>query len=141
VFAICLTPWWLPAAYFRIQGFERSGRLYELIGVRAFRHLVPDGDLANRWRRYRQPAFRIITNRAYAAAFVERTKLSEKSHVALLFVGTVTSLFAWHIGWRVCSIYLGVANVLVHVYPVLLQRYTRGRILRVLARARRCHQA
>ena len=130
---ICLTPWWLPASYYRIKAFERSGRFYEWIGVRAFRHFVPDGDLANRWRRRRQPNFRIIPNRRLAAAFIERTELSEKSHLVVLLIGVASSCFAWRIGWTGWAVYLGVGNVLVNVYPVLLQRYTRARILRAFA--------
>jgi len=135
-FGICLTPWWLPAAYYRIRPFERSGRFYEWIGVRAFRYFIPDGDLANRWRRRRQPHFRIISNRKLAAAFIERTELSEKSHLVVLLVGVASSWFAWRIGWNGWATYLGVGNVVVNVYPVLLQRYTRARILRTFAARR-----
>jgi hypothetical protein len=128
VFLACLTPWWLPASYYAVRRFEQSGRLYEILGVRWFRNFVPDGDLANRWRRVR-----IVTNRHLAAAFVERTKLSEKSHLVLLLIGVATCIYAWQIGWRGWAIYLAVANILVHSYPILLQRYTRARLQRILA--------
>lgn len=132
-FLICLTPWWLPAAYYEVRRFERSGRLYELLGVRLFRRVVPDGDYANRWRRREQPSFRVISNRRLAAAFAERTKLSEKSHLVLLLIGMASSVFAWQIGWRGWAVYLAAGNVPVNVYPVFLQRYTRARIFRILA--------
>src|SRR5687768_15903720 len=51
---VCLASLWLPPSYFRIRSFERSGHVYEALGVRSFRWLVPDGDFANRWRRRRQ---------------------------------------------------------------------------------------
>ena len=127
---MCLAPWWLPSSYYRIRSFEQSGRFYEALGVRAFRYLVPDGDLANRWRR--QPAFRVIANRRFAAAFVRRTELSEKSHLVLLLMGALSTVFAWQIGWRGWALYLGGGNVLVNLYPVLLQRYTRARLRSVL---------
>lgn len=129
---LCLTPWWLPSSYYRIRSFEQSGRFYEALGVRAFRYLVPDGDLANRWRRRRQPTFRVIPNRRFAAAFVRRTELSEKSHLVLLLIGALSTAFAWQIGWRGWALYLGVGNVLVNLYPVLLQRYTRARLRSVV---------
>lgn len=132
---LCLTPWWLPASYYRVQPFERSGRLYERIGVRAFRGLVPDGDLANWWRRRRQPDFRIITNRKLIAAFAKRTELSEKSHLVVMLVGIASSAYAWRIGWRGWAIYLAIGNVAVNLYPILLQRYTRARIARIVERA------
>lgn len=130
-FIMCVTPWWLPSSYYRIRSFEQSGRLYEALGVRAFRCFVPDGDLANRWRR--QPTFRIIANRRFAAAFVRRTELSEKSHLVLLMMGALSTAFAWQIGWWGWAWYLGVGNVLVNLYPVFLQRYTRARLRSVVA--------
>lgn len=127
-FLVCLTAWWLPSSYYRIRSFEQSGRLYEALGVRLFRYFVPDGDLANRWRRRREPNFRIITNRRVAAAFMRRTEMSEKSHLVLLLMGFLSCAFALQLGWRGWAVYLGVGNVLVNLYPVLLQRYTRTRL-------------
>lgn len=131
--AVCLAPWWLPASYYRVRRFEANGRLYEILGVRIFRKLVPNGDWVNRWRRRRDAGFRVLSNRRSAAEFLSRTVMSEKSHLVPLFMGAGTSLFAWHIGWTGWAVYLGVANVLVHLYPILLQRYTRARIVRLLA--------
>jgi len=135
--AACLAIACLPSSYYRVFKFERTGRLYEALGVRLFRNLVPDGDLANRWRRRREPNFRVIRNRGLATAFVRRTELSERSHLVLLGMGVLSAAFALAIGWRGWAIYITVGNVLVHVYPVLLQRYTRSRIERISSRDRR----
>lgn len=128
--------WWLPSSYYRIRGFEQSGRLYELMGVRLFRWLVPDGDAANKLRRRQRPGFRIIRSRRYARALMRRTELSERSHLVMLVLGSVSAVFAWQIGWAGWAMYLGCGNVLVNLYPVLLQRYTRARLLRVVAPGR-----
>ena len=79
-FAVGVAVWWVPASYYQVRAFERSGRFYEALGVRHFRWLVADGDVANRWRRRHDPAFRIIRNRHYVRAFRHQTELSEKSH-------------------------------------------------------------
>jgi Glycosyl-4,4'-diaponeurosporenoate acyltransferase len=129
--AACVAVWWLPAAYYRVHGFERSGRVYELLGVRWFRHIVPDGDFANRWRRRREPGHRVISNRAGAQAFLIRYLASERSHLVLLLAGFATSAYAWRIGWNGWAWYLFAANVAANVYPILLQRYTRARITRL----------
>jgi hypothetical protein len=117
---MCLAPWWLPSSYYRIRSFEQSGRFYEALGVRAFRYLVPDGDLANRWRRRRQPTFRVIANRRFAAAFVRRTELSEKSYLVLLLMGALSTVFARQIGWRGWALYLGAGYVVVILFHFLL---------------------
>ncbi|HYH79762.1 MAG TPA: hypothetical protein VEX86_08185 [Longimicrobium sp.] len=116
------------ARYFSLRSFERSGRLYEALGVRMFRRVVPDGDLSNRLRRRKEQSFRIIHNRQQALAFVERTKASERSHLVLFIAGVVSVGYAAFIGWNGWGALLGVGNVLVNGYPVILQRYTRARI-------------
>ena len=124
----------LPDAYFRIRDFERSGRIYVALGVRWFRYLVPDGDLANRWRRRTQPGFRIVPNRRFAAAFVDRTRLSEKSHMILLVMGVLSAFYAARIGWNGWAAYIAIGNIPVNLYPMMLQRYTRARLERMLHR-------
>ena len=134
--ALSVAVWWVPASYYEVRACERSGRLYERLGVRYFRWCVPDGDAANRWRRRSDPAHRIIRNKHYAQAFLRRTELSEKSHLVMLVLGALSAAFAWTIGWSGWAIYLTVGNVLVNLYPILLQRYTRARLVAVLNRAR-----
>lgn len=136
-FAVGVAAWWVPASYYQVRAFERSGRVYERLGVRHFRWFVPDGDAANRWRRRRDPSFRIVRNRRYARAFRHRTVLSEKSHLVMLVMGGMSAAFGWGIGWVGWAVYLGAGNVLVNVYPVLLQRYTRARLVAVLSRGGR----
>jgi hypothetical protein len=131
--AVAILPWWLPALYYRPRAFEH-GRLYEWLGVRWFRKFVPNGDLVNLWRRRREPGFRIIPSRRVAADYFPRTIASEKSHLVLLLAGFGSSWFAWSIGWHGWAVYLGIANVLANLYPVLLQRYTRARLTRLLRR-------
>jgi hypothetical protein len=131
---LCIALWWLPQSYYRVYPFERSGRVYVALGVRHFRALVPDGDLAQRYRRRNQPEWRIIRNRSLAAAFVTRTQLSEKSHLVLLAVGFFSAAYAWHIGWQGWATYLGLGNVVTNIYPILLQRFTRSRLESILGK-------
>jgi hypothetical protein len=131
----CIALWWiLPAAYYRVHEFERSGRIYEALGVRLFRRFVPDGDLANRWERRSNPYYRVIRGRQHAADFLPRTKQSERGHVVLLALGIVSAMFAWRLGWNGWAVYLSLGNVMVNLYPILLQRYTRGRLQAILRR-------
>ena len=57
--------------------------------------------------------------------------------VAKAELGMVSAAYAWRIGWHGWATYLSVGNVLVNVYPILLQRYTRGRLRVVLHRGHR----
>jgi len=131
----CVALAWLPAWWFRVHPFERSGRFYEALGVRWFRQFVPDGDLVNRWRRRRDRDHRIIRGRAALEAFEARTRASEKGHLILLAMGILSAAHAWHIGWQGWAAYITIGNVLVNLFPILLQRYTRSRLQGVLARS------
>lgn len=135
VVAACVALWWvLPRAYFEVHPFERSGKVYEALGVLIFRRFAPDGDWANRWERRTNPSHRLIRNRRSAAEFVVRTEQSERGHVVLLALGIVSAVFAWRLGWHGWAVYLSVGNLVVNVYPILLQRYTRSRIQALLHR-------
>jgi hypothetical protein len=126
--AVCILPSWLPPSYYRTRKMEARGRLYELLGVRLFRKLVPNGDFVNAWRRRHDPGFRVVTNSRSAKTFVARTIVGEKTHLVGLLAGIASSWYAWHIGWTGWAVYLAAANVVFNVYPILLQRYTRARL-------------
>ena len=135
VLVACAALWWLlPNAYFRVHQFERTGAIYESLGVRFFRRFVPDGDLANWWERRRNPGHRVIRGRRSASDFVVRTVQSERGHVVLFALGVASAVFAWTLGWFGWAVYLSVGNLVVNVYPILLQRYTRSRLYAVLRR-------
>lgn len=135
VIAACVALWWLlPRAYFHVHPFERTGQIYESLGVLLFRRLVPDGDLANRWERRKNPRHRIIRGRRSAADYVARTEQSERGHVVLLALGVASAVYAWTLGWHGWAVYLSVGNVVVNLYPILLQRYTRSRLNAALQR-------
>ncbi len=138
VVAACVSLWWiLPRAYFQVHGFERTGRCYEWLGVMLFRWFAPDGDIANRWERRTDPHYRVIRGRRSAADFMVRTEKSERGHMVLLALGVASAAWAWSIGWHGWMVYLSVGNVVVNVYPILLQRYTRSRLRAVLQRGSR----
>ena len=131
----CISVWWvMPSSYFRIRRFERGGKIYRLFGVLIFRRLVPDGDLANRWERKKNPGYKVIGDRLSAAAFVIRTEQSERGHLVLLALGIVSAALAWDLEWYGWATYLSAGNLVVNLYPIMLQRYTRGRLFTVLTR-------
>jgi Glycosyl-4,4'-diaponeurosporenoate acyltransferase len=128
---ICLLAAWVPASYFTVRGFERDGRYYRAAGVRQFRKLVPDGDWMNQARRREDHRFRVIRSRADAASWRARTEASEKAHLVLMLMGILSAGYALYVGWTAWAVALTAGNVVTNLYPVLLQRYTRTRLIRV----------
>ncbi len=102
------------------------------VGVRAFRRFATNGDLINRWARRLDPGYRMVRSRASARAWIGRTRESERNHMVLLLMGVFTAGYAARIGWNGWALGLTASNVVFNLYPILLQRYNRCRIERVL---------
>ena len=126
-----LAPLALPRSWYTTRRIERHGRLYEPLGVRLFKTLVPDGDLVNRVRRGSTPGHRVIRDRDSARAFIARTVQSERYHLVLLVAGLFAGYWATRVEWYGWALLLHGGNVLGNLYPAMLQRYTRARITRV----------
>jgi hypothetical protein len=120
----------LKRSYFEIRPFETDGRLYEFLGVRLFRFVVPMGDGINRFVRRFQPDYRIVSGQSIAD-FEKRTVTAETFHLACLLVIVPSAVYAAVLGWWTFALLLTLPNIVLHLYPILLQRYTRARVLRL----------
>ncbi len=111
----------LPARYFRVSKFERTGTIYETLMVRQFGRLVVQ----------RIP---FMGNRRGLAQFAERSRHAETVHLFSLVGLTplILSLSLQH-QWRV-AVWTLLFSVPIHIYPIMLQRHNRMRIERLLAR-------
>jgi hypothetical protein len=110
------------AAYYRPREWERRGRVYERLGVRVAKYLLTR-------RVWRNPAFYFESRGDRLLAALEDTlREAETGHVLafvamLLFTAYALAHAWWDLaGWLICF------NVLVNGYPILLQRYNRGRL-------------
>ena len=124
----------LRSGYFEIRPFESNGRLYEMLGIRVFQFFVPMGDGINRLVRRFQPDYRIISKQSIAA-FKERTVTAETFHLACMLAIMPSAVYSVILRWWTFAMLLTLPNIVLHVYPVLLQRYTRARLLRLRPRA------
>jgi len=118
----------LPARYYRCYPFERRGRLYEWLGVRSFRFIVPHGDGINRLARRWQPGYRVVRDRPTVADYEARTRRAEAFHLGCLLVMAPAAVYATYAGWSGMALWLALPSIPLHLYPALLQRYTRARM-------------
>ena len=126
----------LPASYYQPKSFEVSGRFYKRLGVRWVKRWVPDGDYVV-WRiRHFVPAYKVISSRGGLSAFDARTRRSEAGHLIWMFVTVPAVVYAFFCGWAKLAWWLFVGNLIINVYPIMIQRYNRARIRRILARAK-----
>jgi len=118
----------LPASWLQLRRWERDGSVYRRLGIDGYRKALlaspsgPNVFLKFRGRRSEIPGLE------------QFTKNAEMGHLTLLVISTVVTAVAWRSGYWRTAIFLAIMNVPWNVYPVLLQRYTRSRLMRILGR-------
>jgi len=110
----------LPSSYFRIRGFERSGRVYERLGVRAARRVFR-----------LSPAVRFSGQRQSLNKLERDMRLAEKHHALSLIVIVIVAIYIQVTGRLGLTLGLLIFGVALQAYPVMLQRYNRGRLIRL----------
>jgi len=129
---VCFVPLLFPRTYFRCWESAHGLRVYESAGVRLFKRYATNGDLINRWVRRLDTTYRLVTDKRSAQEWAEKTRRGERSHLILLLMGSLTAAYAAHIGWEGWAVGLAASNIIFNGYPILLQRYNRCRIERLL---------
>ena len=130
--AVGLTAAFLPDSYFRPRAFELSGRLYEAAGVHRFGRFMMHGDYMNRRIRRIIPGYRFVGGRDSLHRVETHTRESERGHLVWLLSGVPPTIYAMVSGWLKFAAYFVAVNIILNIYPILLQRYTRARICRIL---------
>jgi hypothetical protein len=116
--------------YSRVHRFERSGRLYESLGVRVFQRFLRRSGL------HGPSVFpRYVAGSGGGATLVAATYGPETAHLLIFVVlAAVATDFAWR-GWWDTAGWLSLFNILHNAYPVLSLRYVRVRADRIFRSA------
>ena len=128
---------YLRDAYLRLRGIEYwgNGMIYRLLGVPLFKRYVPtSGDLVCRWR-----GQRLLPAGGYSALkglrrYEQRARVIEWRHLGGFLAMAAGIQLTSSVLDSVTVTLLWVFNLLVNLYPILLQRYNRLRIELVLRR-------
>ncbi|GAA4299173.1 hypothetical protein GCM10023183_08110 [Nibribacter koreensis] len=118
----------LSSGYYREKKWERNGKLYENLGINFFRKvLVWIG-----WEKLNKKSNPVKNDPQDLNLLEYRTKQSELGHLIILFVVFGFSLFvAIEYGAKE-AIWLIALNIILNLYPILLQRYNRPRIQKAI---------
>lgn len=115
--------------YYRLRPWERSGRLYLILGVPFFRALVRRGPLS---------VFNRTLPAAWHAGDVERieneTRAAEAGHIIAFTIVLALAVLALARGDHAGAAWLVGLNLPMNLYPVLLQRDLRLRLAEHLRR-------
>ena len=117
---------------FRFARWEREGRVYRFVGIEAFRWLLRKSPL-----RWLNPAVRTTARKSDLENLLRQMNFAEGAH---LIGGAITLALA--IGFAVTDhmrvgLSFAVVTLLCHFYPLITQRWNRGRVARVVQRMRR----
>lgn len=117
---------------FRERSWELGGRIYEWMGVRWWKDVLPDGADILRWRSFRKSHLAASTSE-YLDRFSRETCRAEATHVLTMVWAPL--FFFWNpvwVGWLMI-VYASCENLPL----IVAQRYNRIRLERLLRRAGR----
>jgi len=105
-------------------------RLYERLGVHAFRKLLRRSG----WTAAMRDARVFDGTRRTLASYEYATRAGENAHLAIFVLAVGMALLALFTGEPGGALWLVGLGIPLHVYPILLQRTQRARLLGLLAR-------
>lgn len=121
-----LFTWKYRSPYFDSRRFEKEGAVYKYFGVNLYRKLL----VWTGWERLRIKENKMRSNRSALEHAEFKSKSSEVGHsVIFLIVALVT---VWVANTFREALWLIILNILLNVYPVLVQRYNRPRYRKLL---------
>ncbi|MCE7070702.1 hypothetical protein LZG74_10330 [Dyadobacter sp. CY327] len=119
----------LTSPYFDTKPWERKGEIYESFGINFYRKIL----VLTGWEKLNKKANPIAKNINDLTHLYYKTKQSELGHIIILFVVFSFNIFVAFQYGIVKSLWLFILNILLNLYPVLLQRYNRPRIARAIS--------
>ena len=118
----------LASTYYNEKGWEQKGKIYELIGINYFRKLL----VLIGWEKVIRKSNPIEKSTATLVNLHHQTKKSELGHLIIWYIVLGFTVFVAFQFGVLKSIWLLILNILLNLYPVLLQRYNRPRIQRAI---------
>jgi hypothetical protein len=120
----------LDSPYFDAHPFEKQGKIYRWLGVEWYRAIL----LKIGWETIRQQQTPINKSHQHLQAYERATRVSEMGHLLIGIVVLLVTGYVMVTHSVLAARWLILSNILLNGYPVLLQRYTRPRLRRLLAR-------
>jgi hypothetical protein len=124
-----LVPFALPHRYHRLRPFEIDGRVYRDLGIVTFKWLLFKSGVE-----HLNFSARLSHGRSGLVGLERGIRVAETDHALALLVMVVVTLYAAVNAWWALTGWLLLANVVANVYPIMLQRHNRARLLPVLRR-------
>lgn len=117
-----VTQFSFPSAYYSTRPFERTGRVYERVGIRLVKSLVRRGPL-----RILSPTLRLPKEKTVSALcnLENEMRKAETAHTLTFILMLLWVGYAALNGWLDAVTWMLLFNILINGYPIMLQRYNR----------------
>lgn len=120
-----------PSRYYDIKAFELTGKIYENLGIRLFKRLVRRGPLSIFSSTLRFQKDRTLSVLQYLD--IEMRK-AETGHMFIFLIMLLIVSYALLSGRLDAAIWILGFNVIINGYPIMLQRYNRIKIQKLIQR-------
>lgn len=121
-----LFDWKYNSSWFDTKSFEKGGLVYKYVGVDLYRKLL----VTIGWEKISRKESKITHQRDALSLVEAKSRSSEAGHaVIFIIVGVITILVADTLQE---ALWLITLNVLLNVYPIIVQRYNRPRYRKLL---------
>ena len=121
-----------PSIYYQLRPGERDGRRYEIVGVLVAKRVLRRWPLNIFNPKLHMPRVRDAQGLAKLDAAM---RIAETNHAVMFLIVLLAIAHALVRGWRDAAAWTLLFNIVINVYPVMLQRYNRGRLEEVDSRA------
>jgi hypothetical protein len=123
----CALIQYLPGKYYEPKAFESNGRLYEFLGVHLYKKWMINGDYMNRIIRLFSRDY-VFVRRNQRLEFETKTRSNEREHLTLLFLSIPAVTYALYWDYYSFAILMCLSNIVINLYPIMVQRYLRLRV-------------
>jgi hypothetical protein len=121
----------LPRRLYDLQNFEHDGRFYRRLGVRRICFFAGMGEGIQKLARVIDPQWKNPLGKLSPLERINWTRGAEGIHWGFLIGSAPLIALTFYLGHTTFGIVFCLINVLFNIYPIMLQRYTRAKLLRI----------
>lgn len=125
---LSLSTFFIPTHYFKFLHISTNRKVYERLGIKWIQACTQNGLFVGNFIRNRDPGFRHIRNIKDLGRFKSQINIYEKYHLACFIFFLITFCLAMKQNAYASLIYIGLANVIYNVFPLLIQQYNKTRL-------------
>lgn len=118
----------LNSFYYDEKQWEKNGQIYEHLGINVFRKML----VWTGWEKLNRKSNPVKKSTTSLIKLHHQTKKSELGHLIILFLVIGFNVFVAFKFGILKSLWLLILNILLNLYPILLQRYNRPRLERII---------